>query len=138
LIFLVAIAGVFCAFASPRQEASRKGAAPPAGTYTQAKLDVTIADKATSLDGARVSADFFKTSKALPFLGRAFIDGDYKSATPSVAVLSYGLWQDRFEGSPTVIGTKLQVNGQAVTIVGVMPRTFAAPPGAMLWLPRID
>jgi hypothetical protein len=123
-LFLAATVGLFCAFAPRQQGASRQIVDPPASTYSRAKFDVTIAGKTASLDGARVSADFFRASRVLPLVGRLFLDEEYKSPTPSVAVLSYALWQERFESAPTAIGTKIQVDGQRVTIIGITPPRF--------------
>jgi hypothetical protein len=53
-----------------------------------------------------------------------------------VAVLSYPLWERKFHVDPSVIGKILQVNGHNVVIVGIMPKGFAVPPGAELWVPK--
>jgi predicted permease len=45
----------------------------------------------------------------------------------NVGVLSFGLWQRRFGGSRDVIGRTIQVDGQPMTIVGVMPEGFRVP-----------
>jgi len=42
-------------------------------------------------------------------------------------VLSHGLWQRRFAGEPAVLGRQLRLDGEAHTIVGVMPRRFEFP-----------
>ncbi len=39
-------------------------------------------------------------------------------------MLSYGYWQRRFGGDPSVIGRNIQVDSQTREIVGVMPRGF--------------
>jgi len=52
-----------------------------------------------------------------------------------VAVISYRFWNGKFQGDPAVVGRTLQVNGQNVTIVGIMPKGFAFPDGAELWVP---
>ena len=39
-------------------------------------------------------------------------------------MLSYGYWQRRFGGDPSVIGSNIQVDSQTREIVGVMPRGF--------------
>ena len=39
-------------------------------------------------------------------------------------MLSYGYWQRRFGGDPSVIGRNIEVDSQAREIVGVMPRGF--------------
>ena len=62
-----------------------------------------------------------------PFIGRRFVEGEGRNGQPAVAVLSYGLWQERFGGSNDVIGRQIQLDGRAHTIVGVMPRDFAFP-----------
>ena len=39
-------------------------------------------------------------------------------------LLSYGLWQRRFDSDPRVIGRLLTLNDSPVTVIGVMPPTF--------------
>ena len=43
-----------------------------------------------------------------------------------MAVLSYGLWQE-MGGSPSILGTRLTLDGIPRTVVGVMPRGFWFP-----------
>src|SRR5262249_8424792 len=40
-------------------------------------------------------------------------------------ILSYGLWQQRYGGDTNVIGQSLTIDGQSLTIVGVMPQDFS-------------
>jgi MacB-like periplasmic core domain len=46
-----------------------------------------------------------------------------------VAVISYGLWQRRYGGSPDVLGRKISINDSPCEVVGVMPRDFFFLPG---------
>jgi hypothetical protein len=41
-----------------------------------------------------------------------------------VAVISHDFWQQRFGGDPNAIGKALTLNGEPVTLIGVMPRGF--------------
>jgi putative ABC transport system permease protein len=43
---------------------------------------------------------------------------------PGKVVLSYGLWQRRFGGDPSVIGRTIMMDGWGSIVVGVLPRDF--------------
>jgi predicted permease len=60
-------------------------------------------------------------------LGRIFTPADTAGGTSNVIVIGHGLWQRRFGGAPNIVGTSVQVNGRARTIIGVMPPTFRLP-----------
>jgi hypothetical protein len=51
--------------------------------------------------------------------------------------VSYALWRQRFSEDPAIVGQSLVLNGQAYTVVGVMPKAFAYPQGAQLWMPLV-
>jgi putative ABC transport system permease protein len=77
------------------------------------------------------SASFLQTIGVKPFLGRL-----YNEDQPNDVVLSYALWQRKFGADPKAIGKRLFVDGEAVTVVGVMPRDFFVPKSqADLWAP---
>lgn len=72
-----------------------------------------------------VSPSFFPVLGVVPSLGRALPDaGADPSVHEPVAVLSHAYWQQRFGGSPDVVGRTLTINGATFTIVGVAPRGF--------------
>src|SRR5690606_30400110 len=50
-------------------------------------------------------------------------------------VVSWSFWQKRFGGDPTIVGRSLTSADGTYTIVGVMPREFAEPAWADVWLP---
>ncbi len=43
---------------------------------------------------------------------------------PVATVLSHGLWQRRFGEDPSVVGRTLEINGQRMNVIGVMPPSF--------------
>src|SRR6266545_4808967 len=58
------------------------------------------------LPGRKVTANLWTVLGAQPLLGRVFTeDEDVRGVR--VAVISYGLWQRRFGGSPNVLGRKI-------------------------------
>ena len=52
-------------------------------------------------------------------------------------VLSYTLWQHRFNGDPGVVGRTVRLNRKPATVIGVTPYDFASLGGQTpdLWLP---
>lgn len=75
--------------------------------------------------GQLVSDNYFSALDVQPALGRTFLPSDLSGdGREPVVVISHGLWQNRFLSAPDVVGQSLRVNGQPLTIVGVMPRVF--------------
>jgi predicted permease len=71
-------------------------------------------------------------------LGRTFDSTSSGVGDAQSAVLSFGLWQTQFGGDASVIGTTVRLDGQPVTVIGVMPAHFRFPnPDAQLWLPLV-
>jgi predicted permease len=82
------------------------------------------------------SANFFKVLGVQPILGRGFQPGEDKQGAARVVVLTYGMWQRRFGGDPTVIGQGLTINGDGYEVIGVLPADFQfALRAADLWRP---
>jgi predicted permease len=59
-----------------------------------------------------------------PLLGRWVAESDEGLDSPPVALLSYGYWQRRFGGDPSVVGKPMMINGMTNRIIGVMPPGF--------------
>jgi putative ABC transport system permease protein len=78
-------------------------------------------DWVTSL---RVTDDFFRVVGVNPALGRGLRREETQPGAPLSAVLSDALWRRTFGASADIIGKQLQLNDDAYTIVGVMPRDF--------------
>jgi putative ABC transport system permease protein len=80
------------------------------------------------------SANFFSVLGVDPLLGRTFHDGEDKQGAQRVVVLTYGMWQRRFGGDPSIIGQSLSINGDEHTVIGVLPSSFQfALRNADLW-----
>jgi putative ABC transport system permease protein len=112
-----------------------------AGVLEQAEgfvsRNFTLGDsQAERVTGGSVTPGLFALLGTRPALGRAFT---FEDAAPpgfeSVVILTHGLWQRRFGGRPDIIGQPMQINGRALTIVGVMPQGFAFPERQELYVP---
>jgi predicted permease len=65
-----------------------------------------------------------------------FTADEDKPGGPLVTVISHTLWQERFGGQASVLGSTLKLNGQPRTIIGVLPTEADAYPGdTRLWVP---
>src|ERR1700686_437362 len=76
---------------------------------------------------AAVASTFLPTFGIQPVLGRNFTREEDRPNAPKVALLAYGLWQDRFGGDRNVIGRTVSLDGQPTEILGVLPRDFEFP-----------
>lgn len=82
------------------------------------------------------SPQLFEMLGARPTIGRPFIDADAATGEHAVAILSYGLWQQRFGGDRDVIGRAIRLDDRDYEVVGVMPRRFAFPDrDTRIWMP---
>lgn len=71
-----------------------------------------------------VSGSFFQALGIKALIGRAIFPDNEGTGADRAIVLSYGFWARRFGQNPSIIGTTARVNGELLTIVGVMPREF--------------
>lgn len=87
----------------------------------------------------RASSSFFDVFGVQPALGRGFHPRENRPGAGRVVVLSHQLWMRRFGGTAAILGRTIAINEDRYEVVGVMPRTFAFPTFAELWLPlQID
>ena len=95
----------------------------------------TVRDDAGSdrLSGAQVTEGVLRAVGGGMALGRTLTAADMAGA-PSVIVISHRLWQERYGGDPAIIGRQLSLDGDAVTIVGVLAPAFDALPVSYSWL----
>ena len=110
------------------------------GGYISSAYELTGRESSEEITGARMNASVFPTLGIQPELGRVFSRQEDEGNQP-VVVISDALWQDRFHRDPHVLGTAIQLNRKAYTIIGVMPGTFLFPVNgggldqAHVWVP---
>ena len=80
-----------------------------------------------------ITPSLFRAIGARPIAGALFNDND--DAAP-VVVISESLWRQRFGGDARAIGRGVQMDGEARTIVGVLPDAMGYPDrNSRAWLP---
>jgi putative ABC transport system permease protein len=83
--------------------------------------------------GAVVTPNFFSVFGVAAAAGRTLNREQDKPGEARTAVLSYSLWQRRYHASAQIIGQTIQVNGEPLTVVGVMPSFFTYPENTDIW-----
>jgi putative ABC transport system permease protein len=82
------------------------------------------------------SANFFEVLGVRAALGRTFLPHEDEPGKTGVAVLGQGLWRRMFGGDAGIIGRTVSLQGETVTVVGILPAEFAYPnAGVDVWQP---
>lgn len=72
-----------------------------------------------------VSANFFAVLGVNAAMGRVFNPAQESApGADQVTLLSFEMWQRRFGGNPAIVGSQIMVDGEPLTVIGVMPRDF--------------
>src|SRR5215831_6827566 len=103
--------------------------------------DLTGGDDPGAVTGLKITSGMLPLLGVRPLLGRFFTVEEDRPGNEHVAVISFGLWQRRFGGDRSVLGTSISLGGELYQVVGVMPKTFQFAPfwatRAELWAPLV-
>jgi putative ABC transport system permease protein len=91
--------------------------------YTWSFNFLIFPDGSESLEGMRVTRDYFQVMGLRPVLGRTFSASETRANPAPVIILGHSLWQRRFHGDPHILGQKVRISRGDVppTVIGVMP-----------------
>ncbi len=110
-------------------------------------FDLSGNGKPERVDGAAVSPGLFELLGVAPIIGRTFSSNEDQIGQEHVILLSYGLWQHRFNADRFVVGKHITADGRDFAVIGVMPPGFQFPgdtgtvlniftaPPAQVWVP---
>jgi len=89
------------------------------------------------VSGEYVSASYLRTLGLAPERGRDFDRSlDAHVGAPHETIISYALWQRRFNADPSIVGRAIDIDREPWTIIGVGPREFRGLSGqADVFLP---
>ena len=87
-----------------------------------------------------VSSNYFSELGGSAAIGRLFHAARDDAASAPVCVLSFRLWQRKFEGDPSIVGKAIRLGGKPATVIGVASETFASlgTDNPDLWLPLLQ
>ena len=79
------------------------------------------------LSCASVEQNFLPALGVAPILGRNFLPEEDRPKGPKVALISYGLWLSHYGLDPGVLNRLIDIDGNQVRVVGVLPKNFEMP-----------
>jgi putative ABC transport system permease protein len=88
---------------------------------------LTAPGEPEALNAIQASSELLSVLGARPMLGRGFAAGDDQPERGRVAILAHGFWQRRAGGDPAIVGKTLTLEGEVVSVIGVMPPAFRFP-----------
>ena len=95
------------------------------GLFRAANMDVGTGAETRSVNGALVSADFFRALGTRPALGRFFSETEAGDAPAEpVTIVGYDYWQRELNGDASAIGRSIVLAGRPHRIIGVAPPGF--------------
>ncbi|HZI79849.1 MAG TPA: ABC transporter permease [Vicinamibacterales bacterium] len=107
--------------------------------YRPRRFQLLMGSRAEAIVAGAVSAGLFDVFGMRPALGRVFRDDEDVPGRARVVVLSDGFWRTRMGAAPDAVGRTLTLDGEAYTIVGVMPPQFSITirdvMGSTFWVP---
>lgn len=98
--------------------------------YYNNNMTLTGQGDAARLRATVVTADLFPLLGASATLGRTFLPEEDNAGAGGrgyPAILSWDCWQQHFGSDAGVVGRTINLNGNAYTVVGVMPAKFSFP-----------
>jgi predicted permease len=96
------------------------------GFYRAGDKELMGAGEPERLTSVPVTENFFALLGVEPAIGRSFTREECQGrySAPPAMLLTNSFWRRRFASDPNVIGRKLTLNNQPVTVVGVLPDSF--------------
>ena len=79
------------------------------------------------LQCASVEANFLPTLGISPILGRNFLPEEDRPKGPRVALISHALWRSQFGLDPGILNRLVDIDGNQVRVIGVLPKDFEMP-----------
>jgi predicted permease len=101
-----------------------------------ATVNLGEGDRHVRYNGAAIDAALLPLLGVQPILGRGFDADDDRPGAPLRVLLGERVWRRDFRADPAIVGRPLRANGEAATVIGVLPARFGWPSGQEVWIAR--
>lgn len=106
--------------------------------FMTSPADLTGAGDPVQLVVGGGTASFFDVFGVRALHGRTFAPEEDVPGRNRVAILSHGVWQQRFGSDPSIVGRSITLNGIPQQVIGVLPAEFESPGGPVdIWTPLV-
>ena len=92
--------------------------------YTRRAVNVTGKQDPERLRILLVSPEFLSVLGIQPRLGRDFLPQEGEWGAPHVAIITDRMWRRSFAADPGVLGRSIHLDGEAYSIIGILPPDF--------------
>ena len=105
--------------------------------FQSQSVNVTGGERPDRVRGSFVTANYFKVFNLNPIVGRTFMEGEDRQGAAKLAVVNEKMWRERLNGEKNLEATKLILNGEPYTVIGVVTESFKQPfdPDVEVWMP---
>ena len=100
-----------------------------------ATFNLTGVDTPQHLAAQEVTLNYFSILGMQPQLGRIFSPEEDKFGAARTALISDSLWRTAFGADPNVLGRRISLDSDSVTVIGVMPPRFELFTKPDIWTP---
>ncbi len=91
------------------------------------QVNLTGTGEPERIESVSVTANFLPVLGVQPSLGRNFLAEEVQMGGRRVALISNGLWKNKFGGEPNIAGKAVTLDKESYTVIGVMPPDFRFP-----------
>jgi predicted permease len=103
--------------------------------WSGGSYNVATRERPEQLDGSPRTPGFFKMEGMPMLLGRDFLPEEGEPGRDHVVILSNRMWTRHFAADRDIIGKDIRMNGEAYTVVGVLPPGMYDRLPMELWVP---
>ncbi|HXW54899.1 MAG TPA: ABC transporter permease [Candidatus Cybelea sp.] len=92
--------------------------------YRWSGFNITGGDRPQHVQGIKGSTDLLPMFGIQPLMGRSFLPMETEAGRDQVVIIGHGLWKNRYNSDPGILGKTIDLDERGYTIIGVMPADF--------------
>lgn len=108
------------------------------GIYLSDNIVLSVGGQSDRVAGITATGGVLSALKVKPLAGRIFTPEESKPSSTPVAMVTERTWRRRFGADPKLLGSAIKLNGQPVTVVGILPGSFTFEGDPEVWTSPIS